>query len=229
VAAAPDGTFTVHCPTAEALVELVRDPRQTRFRIRAEVRHEASSDGGSRVGVYFARRLLPSAGGPVQHFGTMAYNDIRDEAKAYDDIIGKRKLPPGVAPPRRPTGNRFALAPHLYAHGPAGLWGPTFGGALGDFKPGGVGAGIWRPIEVVVTPDGVEGAWAGGNVVALPSSRWDKEVSEHLASRRAAPSPVPYLDGLNPAYAPGGGLGLYVLRGSASFRRVAVEPLDKPD
>jgi serine/threonine-protein kinase len=227
VAAAPDGTFTVHCPTALGLVELVRDPRQTRYRLRAEVRHEAASDGGSQAGVYFGRRLLPSAAGPVQHFGTMAYNDIRDEVKAYDDM--RKKLPPGVEALPRPPGNRFTLVPNLYARGASAPWEPTFRRFHGYFKAGGVGAGLWRPIEVEVTPDGVKGTWGGATVITLPASDWDHDVNESLAGQRAGPQPAPYLDGLAPTYAPGGGLGLYVQRGSASFRRVAVEPLDRPN
>jgi hypothetical protein len=63
----------------------------------------------------------------------------------------------------------------------------------------------------------------------LPAALWDKNVKGALAGFRVGSPGLPYLDGLDPTYATGGGLGLYVQRGSASFRRVAVEPLDKPD
>jgi serine/threonine-protein kinase len=233
VAEAPDGAFTVHCPTALALVELVRDPRRTRFRLRAEVRHDASSDLG-QVGVYFGRRALPSGGGPVHHFGALTFNDVRDEVEIFDKHFAP-KFPKGVPPPPRPGGNRINLNPHLYARGATAPWEPTFTGQAklippgGYFQRAGVAGGRWRPLEVVVAPDGAEAVWEGQRVAVLPASRWDANLGEFVATTRRKQPEDLYAQGLDPTYAPRGGLGLYVKRGAASFRHVAVEPLDKPD
>jgi serine/threonine-protein kinase len=224
VATEPDGTFTVHCSASVALVELVRDPRQARFRLRAEVRHDVSGDGG-KVGVYFGRHPCPTAGGPVHHFGALTYNDIRDEVERFHLHFAPNLEPGTPAPP----GNKIDLGPHLYARGGGAPWEQTFVGSRGYLTRGGAVKGRWRPLAVVVTPDGVEAVLDGWPVAALAAARWDKLVRGSVASLRDSFPDQPYAQGLDPAYSPGGGLGLYVERSSASFRRVVVEPLDKPN
>jgi eukaryotic-like serine/threonine-protein kinase len=218
-AAAQDGTFAVHSAASLALVELLRQPRPSRFRLRAEVRHPGSNDWG-KVGVYFAHATCPSDGGPVHHYGAMTFNDIRDE-KAYWE--GKFKGLPGMLPPR---GNMVLMGPHLYFLG--GTPPPTLPRVEGYFQPHGLG-GRWRRLVVEVTPMGVEGSFDGAPVGELPASQWEKHTRDAVAGLRTAQPGLLYAQGLEPVYASGGGLGLYVERGSASFRRVAVEPLGPPN
>jgi serine/threonine-protein kinase len=220
-ALAPDGTFAVHSSASLALLELLREPRQPRFRLRAEVRHTGSNEWGA-VGLYFAHATFPSAGGPVHHFGALTYNDIRDE-KAFWEAKFANILPEKDAPP----GNQILIGPHLYALGGT-LPEVTLPRLRDFFKPKGLG-GDWRQLVVEVTPEGVEGFLDGKPVGKLPASRWEEETQDAVASKRASDPNASWFQGLGPAYSPGGGVGLYVYRGSASFRRVVVGPLDTPN
>jgi serine/threonine-protein kinase len=212
-----DGTFAVHCSASLALLELARDPRHTRFRLSAEVRHITSSARGE-VGVYFGRRTYPTPGGPVQHFGAMTYNDIDDEVKYWKEKFA----------PKPPPGNRITLFPHLYARGGKKPWEPEIGGERSYFKRSGLDA-AWRQLSLEVSPDGVEGLWEGRSIGKLTASRWERDTAAYLAATQAGPSAFPLGQGFAPAYAPSGGLGLYVYHGSAAFRRVVVEPLTEPN
>jgi serine/threonine-protein kinase len=218
-----DGTFAVHCSASLALLELASDPRRTRFRLSAEVRHITSSARGE-VGVYFGRRTYPTPGGPVQHFGAMTYNDIDDEVKYWKEKFAP-KLPPGSRPP---PGNRITLFPHLYAQGGNKPWEPEIGGERSYFKRSGLDA-AWRQLSLEVTPDGVEGLWEGLSIGKITASRWERDTETYLAATQAGPSAFPLGQGLAFTYAPSGGLGLYVYHGSAAFRHVVVEPLAEPN
>jgi hypothetical protein len=154
----------------------------------------------------------------------MTYNDVQDEVKFFLEKFAP-KLPPGARPP---PGNRICLLPHLYSRGGKGPWEPELAGPRAYFPRTGLDAS-WRPLAVEVTPDGVEGLWEGRSIGKLTASRWEGVTEAYLATTRASLPAVPYVQGLAPVYAPSGGLGLYVDRGSATFRRVVVEPLPEPN
>jgi hypothetical protein len=73
----------------------------------------------------------------------------------------------------------------------------------------------WRRLAVEVTPEAFGGSWDGKQLPAVSRA-------ELLASSRSLR--VRHL-GLSPDFSPRDGLGLYLNAGSASFRRVVVEPL----
>jgi serine/threonine-protein kinase len=229
VSVSRDGTFAVHCAASLALVELVRGPRLSRFRLRAEVRHNVSGDWGA-VGLYFAHAMFPSADGPVHHYGALTFNDIRDERAFWENQFAELKKKTGKLPPdlKAPPGNQALLGSRLC---------PTSGEPPGErklsnlpwyFKPKGLD-GQWRQLVVEVTPDGVKGSFDGNSFGTLSASGWEKTAREAGGGNRRADPKALYLQGLELVYTPGGAMGLYVYRGSASFRHVVVGPLDKPN
>jgi serine/threonine-protein kinase len=221
-APAPDGAFTVYSVGSLALLELLRAPRQSHFRFRAEVRHRGSNDQGA-VGLYFAHATGPSEAGEVHHYGVLSYNDVRDEVAHWHAIFGEL-LPKEKAP----TKNMVCLGPRLYPRStpPGEVKLPE---VRATFQFGGVAGERWRQLVVEVTPEGVEGFFDGDPVGRLPAARWEGECREAVSGMRATQPTALYLHGPDPSYTPGGGVGLYVHRGSASFRQVVVEPLGRPN
>ena len=85
----------------------------------------------------------------------------------------------------------------------------------------------WRELVVEVSPLGVTGYWGSKQMRILTGDRFVQFTNEYLDGIRKSKPEDPFGRGLNPAYAPRGGLGLYVRNGSAAFRRVVIEPLDE--
>jgi hypothetical protein len=99
-----------------------------------------------------------------------------------------------------------------------------FSGADGPrFLPAGELAGGWHDLLVRVAADGVAAEW-DGHLVRLTAAQIT--LSAEQVNRIRAEHPAdPVFQGALPTFMPRGGLGLYVERGSASFRNVTVTPL----
>ncbi len=230
-AVGPDGTFAVQAADSLALVEVLRQPRPARFRLRAEVWHRDGATSGE-VGLYFAQATYLSAGGPVHHYGALTYNDVHDEAakwrRIHEEVRERfRKAGSPVPDLTAPKGNQAMLGPRLYpgAEPPGEM---KLARHEAYFKPHGVGGG-WRQLVVEVTPDGVAGSFDGRPIRHRPAAEWEGAAADFLAGARRSQPNALYALGPDPSYSPGGGVGLYVSRGSASFRNVAVEPLGPPN
>jgi serine/threonine-protein kinase len=205
IAAAGDGTLSVSC-WGSGLLELLPDPRQPRYRFRADVRHDQSDDPGE-VGIYFLHRRADTPGGPAECFCQLAYNDVKDVAALVHLADG---------------GNTAQMKLHLYQEtGPPNL--DLSVGALTSpkFQPVGLApVKRWRRLEVEVTPEVVRAWWDGA---ALGERRLDGLAAD---AGKALAGPPAATDATGPApLTPRSALGLYVCQGSASFRRVVVEPL----
>jgi hypothetical protein len=216
-----DGSFTVHS-WRPALLELVRDPQRPRYRLRAEVRHETSAKD-SRIGIYVAHHIHPLPAGPIHQFVALAFYDIESEKELYDKNMSqprRLRLPP-------PRGNPVTLDPHLYTeHEPEPWHAPILCGPRDYFEPVGVGGRMWRELMVEVTPDGIKGFWSGKVFGQLSSPLLLEFTNKYLAGIRKEQANDPFARDFEPIYAPRGGLGLFVSDGSASFRRVVIEPLE---
>jgi serine/threonine-protein kinase len=189
------------------------------------VRHIGNNDWG-KVGLYFAHTTSPSTGGPVHHYLAMTFNDIRDEVAFWKaQFAPPKKLPPGLEPPK---GNKVLLGPRLYPTGGEPPGEVPLYSVCADFRHHGV-EGRWRQLVVEVTPETVQASFDGAPIGPLFASVWEGEVAKTLGGTRTSNPKALYAQGPDPVYTPGGGLGLYVFRGSASFRRVTVEPLDAPN
>jgi serine/threonine-protein kinase len=218
VSEAPDGTLSVHT-WGLSLLELVRDPQNDCFRIRAQVRHERSDDAGA-VGIYFGHRQQLLQGAVVHTCVQLAYNDIRDvrDHIARVERIVKQPLPV-------PKGNRVFLMGHLYA---LRLAKPFADDSLAGlqpemFKAAGFQAGVWRTLVVEVRPDRIKGYWQKGEHIGdVRVGRLLDSFKDAMVERKVWRSG----DRRLPAGFIGrGGIGLFLRRGSASFKNVTVEPL----
>jgi serine/threonine-protein kinase len=226
VSPAADGTYTVHT-WALSMLELVQDPQKDRYRFQAEVRHRTSDESGE-VGIYFAREQHPGAASTLHSFCQLTFNDVRDVLQLHrlaERLTGK-PLPPS-------PGNQVFFLPRFCAEGKKGLWDPRLSGpntTIRFFKAAGLGGGPWRKLRVEVTPAKVR-AWWGKRKNA---GEWEvpqlvRAIGRELQERQKQPRERAFLRGTKPGFSCRGALGLYVLRGSASFRNVKVEPLDNPN
>jgi serine/threonine-protein kinase len=203
-----DGSFTVH--TLEtALLELVPDFPGWGYRLSAEVRHDDGIDA-SIVGLYCARSQYDLPRGVQHYFMQLVFADWGELASDQ----GK----PKAGALKQPAGHLTLDLRHYSEVGPgAGANRSSSGLVDHPFEPQ-IKPSPWRPLAVVVTPDQVAVEWDGGKVRAL--KRAELAGRMRFFARRG-----PDLGGIEPPFAPGGGLGLYVHRGSASFRNVVIEPL----
>jgi serine/threonine-protein kinase len=210
-----DGTFTLHTWTA-SLLELVPHPPPGAYAFRAEVRHRHADEGGE-VGLFCGHRALASRRGWVHTFLQCSYNDVFDVAQFY----AERKPPPGVklvVPP----GNALWFGARLYDQNRTN---DTTGARIGlgqpvYFRPGGVRGSPWRRLRLEVTAAAVQVQWENEKSYEVPADRMVEQTAQQVADSPWA--------GLHPTLDSEGSLGLYLYRGSASFRNVVVEPLHAP-
>lgn len=123
-------------------------------------------------------------------------------------------LPAGAMP----QWNLVRLLPHLLSDesGDSRI-NRRFSGIAGpQFLPLGNGNDRWHDVELVVTPEGLSATW-NGQSFSLPVDRLRRDVE------KTTPKDLP--GDLRLTFDGGGGLGLYVRKGSASFRSITVTPL----
>jgi serine/threonine-protein kinase len=212
-----DGCFAIHSWDV-ALLELVRDPRMERFQLRAWVRHEKSDFG--EVGLYVCRSEARDGDRRACGFIQIAFNDVQEEK-----LDGKKvNLPPEVEAllPKSEL-NRVRLIPRVWSR--SGAERPFDDRGSGPtpelFKPAGFAGGDWRRLTLRVRPGSVQGFWGPDDVV----------VGEILTTRTPEirnPNRPAVLEPLVEKVLPmpvRGGVGLYILKASASFKSVEIEPL----
>jgi serine/threonine-protein kinase len=224
---APDSACSLHTWT-RSLLELVRDPQLETYRFRVEVRHEKSNQPGN-VGLYFAHRTFQAGPDVVHYYGWLAFDDINDERVTF-----KNAVPNMPNPQPAPTGNPVFLRPEFYS---VGAQGEDWGGGIPGLSPtlfeaAGHWGGPWRRLVVEVTPSGVRGYWGAkedGKLVEvgeLTAEGWVGNTQTAIATRNRLMPEDQHAQSVQPQWLPRGSLGLYLYRGSASFRRVVVEPLN---
>jgi hypothetical protein len=217
--------FTLNAWKTTALLELLRDPRHDRYRLRAEVQHQASAAMGE-IGLFLAHETHQTPAGPLHIFTQLSFDDINDGRQKFIDMLKNPPvLPPGVVLPPPPIGNRLSLICRVYGR-ECTDWNDDYSSTAGSwdgFKPAGH-AGPWRSLVVEVTPGEVRVFWDGA-----PAARFT--VSPARITDLAA-NAVPELKdkhpefpGVRATFNPRGSLGLYAWQGSASFRSVVVEPM----
>jgi hypothetical protein len=202
-----DGTFFFHTFTL-SLLDLLPDPGCDRFRFRAEVRHLDSDHG--EVGIYCIHSAPRSARGPEHFLCDLTFTDREitevktQQAKAALRLRHYREL--GAARSANDTGQ---LGGHLFA--------PALP-ALPPAQRHAPGVEPWRTLTLEVTPETIRAFWDGRPAGMVT---WDRlrEMGDFIQDHLPAAEQVPAEFRLR------GGLGLYVRRGAASFRRAAVEPL----
>jgi hypothetical protein len=206
-----DSLFTVDTQTI-ALVELLPDPMRSHYRFSAEVRQNEGFDE-SEVGIYFGYSQWQTERGTQHYFLQLSFADLGELANGF--------LNPGAGPDAKQS--QVGLFVRHYSEPASGKPEDHRAGTrverfftsplpeLGRVMP-------WRTLTVEVAPN---------RIVLL----WEKERVELLRSRlapslRAFFSRHPaHTPPVGPRFDPRDGLGLYVRRGSASFRSVTITPL----
>jgi serine/threonine-protein kinase len=201
-----------------SLLELLSDTQSESYRITAQVRHDTSDTAGE-VGIYFAHKAYPGRPSDLQFFAQLTFNAVRGEADF------RARLPDEIKFSRPPRDNAVHLIPHLvsgesvqtqFSRRLIGTNGPLF-------KPLGEYNGRWHDLEVTVTPASVTARW-DGQPFSTATSGIQENINTDLTLFPPTPS-GPLRPGFVPEFRARGGLGLYVWRGSASFRSVKVTPL----
>jgi serine/threonine-protein kinase len=203
----PDGTFTV-MSFKIALVQLLADPKRQRYRFRAEVRHDATSYD-TEVGIYCLHSAHTTAKGePAHGFCSLSFNDLwfrRPQQGNQVNLMLRRYVEQNHWPPSLKIG---LLQEHF----------PPAGETAGATAP-------WRQLAVEVTPEEIRATWEG---MVLQAGREEKVSREKLTeeARWLAEYDKDPIPELKARLDPQDGLGLFVYKGRASFRRVVIEPLD---
>jgi hypothetical protein len=217
--AAPDKPFAIESWTL-GLLELLPDPQRTSYRLRGEIQHD-QSDLHGEVGVYLARRRTLIQGGEIDSFLQFAFNDIHDTSE------GVKNLPAQLRATIVP-GNRATFDLRVYCEANPALRHRHSGRASQPFPPAGFLRSDWRPFWIEVTPRGVRAAWGEEPLADLTTKELAAHVQTVLKGKPALDAALPErAGGAKIEFPPRGGLGLLIYNGSASFRNVAIEPLNE--
>jgi serine/threonine-protein kinase len=183
------------------LLELMPAMPADGFVLRAQIRQNYDLQG-ARVGLYFGYERRPSPTGTEHCWATFSFNEFppdgapRPETRAT--VYGERCRPPTLYDaPAAPT-----LSVSFPAHVP-----------LAPPMP-------WRDVKLRLTPDDVQ-VWCDGRTDGprpMTTLREDfNDLNAFLKHKGESE--------IHPDLGPRHGVGLFVFRASASFRRVVAEPL----
>jgi serine/threonine-protein kinase len=207
-----DGDFTVDS-LALALIELLPDTKRDHFQFTASVRHNEGF-GESSVGIYFGH-AQQFTGGDWQHtFCELSFADCGLLANARPD-------------PNSPVHEKRSKVILQLRHFSEGLATQVRNyktpSGLGKFftSPQGPAECPWRKLTVDISPTLWRVKWEDEDWLQV----WRADVGNRIDSLLSISTDQ--LDDFHPDFGPRGGIGLYVFRGSASFRFVNVAPLDE--
>jgi hypothetical protein len=208
----PDGTFTIEAKSS-AMVELTPPPDPVRYRFSAEVFHRKGEKGGS-VGLYAALARETAGEDWACWYLRLGFDDVNDAFPRW--LEGKDRAGQAFnAPPPAVEGNQAQFEPRVFGS----IAGKGF---VTDFAPvppiffePARGGERWRRLTIEVSPDGARASWEGQAFRPIPFARASDGLGSSLAQVGKFP-PARFLAS--------GSLGVYVSKGSASFRRAELRP-----
>jgi serine/threonine-protein kinase len=208
---AADGTFSLHS-WSTCLLELLPGVPTDQFRLSVEICHH-SSDIGGEVGLYFARTASDDGPQPIQLFMQLAYNDVRSIADVFPNIQSLRSF-------QRPKGNCANLQLRLYSQADDIEKASTFlSEAQGPLFQHNGNGGRWRTLEIILSNKQVHAKWDDEPLDIL--CKQDAQQKIDLEYRRLSTT-LAMQGSAHPRDLVGflfdAGFGLYISRGSASFR-----------
>jgi serine/threonine-protein kinase len=214
-----DGVFTVHSWTL-SLLELLPVVPLERYRVSIEARH-LRSDSPGEIGIYVAQQGYPLAGRQLMLYTQLTYNDVLHPSGSVDANRGGKNDSAAKFTPVNLFGHMLvgrAPAPPLDAR--------LSGVSAKLVQPAGIG-GAWRRLVVDVSPEAISASWDGQTVAGPLATESTREQSAKMWDiwKERFPDVVRDVD-WQPTIAPQGALGLIVLRGSAAFRNLVVEPVE---
>ena len=201
-----------------------------RYRLVAEVRHDKGPKRPCYAGLYCGRQTFPGGPADIHQLAAVTFDDTQAKAdnpmRLVKEIEYQRQ---GKAPPPPPP-NRPRLELEITAvdtRNPKVAWGHDLAVADG-FIWSGEGHTGWRSVEITVSPGGIVVKWDGREFGATAGTIRGT-AAEGGRTLRSAHTSEPFVQGVWPDYTPGGGLGLYIRRGSASFRSVSITRMQETD
>ena len=190
----------------KARLELLPRAPGPRFRFSAEIKHEGAGENAQGVvGLYFARSQKVTNDGPTTYWWDLTFADRGDHALKHDGPDQRKHSEVRLIP------RRYAATQGYFDH-PADVF-ERFVSAQANFAKS-----DWRKLAVNVTPDLVEFSWEGAPFKKLSPAQMRK-LGEPFVVGGA--NVFPEIE-----FNPEGGLGLFLSKGTASFCRVIVEPLE---
>jgi serine/threonine-protein kinase len=208
-----DQTFCVHT-WGLALLRLIADPQHESYCIKAQIRHGESQLPGE-VGIFFAHHSRPGSQAPLHLFVQLAYNDIRRDQEILDRS-------PHKAPPSK--GNYARVKPRFYGDEQRYDRPLHFVAPAALFQPATIAKPRWRQLEINVRPDKVWATWDGQAAGELTIAEFLEQLEKDLRFVERN-DPDPFVVGFPRFFPARGSLGIYIWRGSASFRDVTVMPV----
>jgi serine/threonine-protein kinase len=195
----------------KGLVELVRDPQCDSYQLLVEMRHDG---GNGLVGLYFGHQEdSPSPGVRQGSYFALTFAERQQGNKGRFDANGNPVGWVTIEALCFVEDARDSSHPHWRIGQPLLF---RLAGRLGFPGP-------WRTLVVEVRPSGVEARWAAEDgTFATVAKASAQDLTKALEGNREAsqfPAAIPT------EFRPRSGLGLYVLGGRASVRRLVLTPL----
>jgi serine/threonine protein kinase len=214
----PGGCFQVESKSV-ALVELLPDPQTDRYRIAARVKHTRDLGGAPSVGLYVGRCAYPGGASDIHVLTHISFDDMSSPPKV--EVVRPDGMHRTLVPMKQVTMNPLLLSePDVPPSLDAKALGPV-GPKLEDETQG-----DWHDIGVTVGPDELVAEW-NRQKFSLPVRDWERNLAAALdrIRRTERHRDNPFVLNLRPQFVPRGGLGIYVVRASASFAGVTVAPV----
>lgn len=215
---AQDGAFSIHTQTL-VLIELLPDPQTERYRFAAQVRHNTSNRVGG-VGLFVAHQAYPGGQTDFQFFTQMIFDDV---LRVSDVPV---MLPNGKQLPRRKNIVQMFSRLHSEEGARPEIDWPMVSWPGPQFEPAGESRTGWHDLAMTVAPDGISAEW-DGQLFRISRQAFLHAVDDKMTYMRRDFPDNPFVQRLQPQYAPRGGLGLFLWRGSASYRAATVTPLQE--
>lgn len=201
-----DGTMTVTTQKL-ALIELLPDPMCEHYTFTASVRQNTTTTPVSRAGIYCLHSIHAVDESTRNAFVELSVRDDDEVEKQFWDFKapGPNRTVSSVMCMLRASGE----TPTYSKNSPAGA--DVFEADAPQGKPG-----PWHQLEFAVSPEQVIATHDGKKIGIVKSDILSRRLNSLLS--------IPGKEPLPKLASPRGGLGLYVLGSSASYRLGAVEP-----
>jgi serine/threonine-protein kinase len=210
-----DGFFTIDTWQV-VLLELMPDPMMERYRFSAEVCMNDRIDFDSAVGIYFGHSKYWENSQAHNYFFELSYGKTEDIPQGKPATVHAKD--PSKEIELRLNFRHYcepAFGRIRNFRSPTGVWEtlPADAPAAGDSEP-------WYKLAVEVTPEKLRVFWKEALIREVLRKHWKMQMGKKSLLRKS-----PDLKQAFPKFAARDALGLYVSRGSASFRLVAITPL----
>ncbi len=205
----------------ESLLELLPDPGIERYRLAAEIRHEAN------VSVDVTKTTIPAEGDVGLYFGRQTCGANGDLQVQRLTVIYFQDIYQGGIVPTHDTRVRCSQATLVHGKGVQPGLGPIEYGII-PFQPKGVKfPECWRQLAIEVSPEEVSILWADAEGLLQPAVKWSAaELTRQNKLMQTVLQKAYKANGITiTPFQPRSGLGIYAKHAIINVRNVTIEPL----